>query len=102
MDFSSNISKKIIKKIKNIFWFLGLHAFSLILFLIFIDFIIGSFIFYKYVFLAQKEDPKDNSGIILKFNDRAYDNLLQKIELKNQINEELTTDQLDENNLEVE
>jgi hypothetical protein len=45
---SGKIKKINLSFFKNIFWFLASHAFVTVLFLIFLDIIIGAVIFYKY------------------------------------------------------
>lgn len=71
------------EKIKKIIWALGLRAFSLILFFILIDLIFGGFIFYKYVFLAQKEEPKAAENI-LKFDKKSYQGVLSELQAREQ------------------
>ena len=87
MKSISDVSKTLAAKTKKILWILGLHAFLLILFLVFVDFILGSFIFYKYVFLAEKEEPKVTENI-LKFDDKAYQEVLGELQAREQGNEE--------------
>lgn len=77
----SDIFKTIGTKTKKVLWTLGLHAFLLILILVFIDFIFGGFIFYKYVFLAEREEPKI-TGSILKFDVKAYQDVLGELQKK--------------------
>ena len=79
MTSISDILNGIAREIKKIFWFLGLHAFSLIIFLIFIGFVLGGFIFYKYVFLAGLEKPNPTE-IILKFDEKKYQDVLKAIQ----------------------
>ena len=83
MKSISDILKILTVKTKKILWILGLRAFLLILFLVFIDFIIGSFIFYKYVFLAEKEEPKITKNI-LKFDDKTYQEVLGELQTREQ------------------
>jgi len=54
------------------------RAFFIILFFVFIDIVIGEFIFYKYVFLAetQKIDAQED---ILKFDKETYQSVLEKL-----------------------
>ena len=75
---------------EKVLWVLGLHAFGLILLLIFIDFILGGFIFYKYVFLAESEEPKITETI-LKFNVGAYQNVMGEIQARERGGEEPST-----------
>jgi hypothetical protein len=65
--------------IKRFLWNLGLNAFSVILLLILIDLILGGIVFYKYVFLAEQEQP-NITGSILKFDDKIYKEVLQDLQ----------------------
>ena len=87
MKFTSNILKGLGVRIKNILWSFGLHAFLLIIFFIFIDFILGGFVFYKYVFLAEQEEPQI-TGSILKFNNNAYQSVMAELQTKEQSTQE--------------
>lgn len=79
MKSISDILKNLTAGSKNILWKLGLHAFWVILFFVLIDFIIGGFIFYKYVFLAERAVPQASENII-KFDSKAYQSVLEKIQ----------------------
>jgi len=79
MKFTTNIFKTIGLKIKKIFWIFALHAFWLILLFILIDLLFGSFIFYKYVFLAESEEGTITEKIT-KFNEKAYQNILKELQ----------------------
>jgi hypothetical protein len=79
MKYISGIFKTITLKIKKIIWVLGLHAFSLLLLLVFISIILGGFIFYKYVFLAERKQPEATQNVI-KFDYNAYKDVLEKIQ----------------------
>ena len=83
----SDILKEITTRIKKTFWILGLYAFWVILFFIFINFILGGFVFYKYVFLAESEEPKITETI-LKFNVGAYQNVMKEIQAREGSGEE--------------
>lgn len=83
MKITVDISKKLGVIAKKIIWFLGLHAFLLILFLIFVDFIFGGFVLYKYIFLTEKLKP-EITGSILKFNDKAYQKLIVEFQIREQ------------------
>ena len=65
--------------IRREIWVLGLHAFSFILLLIFIDLLIGCFISYEYVFLADRQAPQITKPV-LKFDDKAYKRVLEEID----------------------
>jgi len=78
MDTLTDIAKKILSKIKCFFWVLGLHAFGLILVVIFIEVLIGGFMFYRYVIVAQEHIPQVE-GTIIQFNENAYNSLLSRL-----------------------
>lgn len=80
MELTNNILKILSARIKKIIWVLGYRAFLIILLFIFIDLILGGFIFYKYVFLAEKQIP--NASGIIKFNDKAYQNVLEELQIR--------------------
>jgi hypothetical protein len=61
-----NDSKKIFHNVKRIPWFLGSHAFLVILLLIMFDLLVGSYLYYQYIYLAQNKDPiKSRKQVIL-------------------------------------
>ena len=94
MKSAQDILKALNMRIKKILWLLGLHAFLLILFFIFVDFILGGFIFYKYVFLAEKEEPEITKNII-KFDYETYNYVLERLQAADQNDENyLTVNQL--------
>ena len=86
MKSTSDISKMLIGRIEKTIWFLGLHAFLLILFLVFVDFMLGGFVFYKYVLMAEREEAVVTENII-KFNDTAYNTVLIELQTKEQSNQ---------------
>ena len=90
MKSTSDILKKLTLGIKKTLWILGLHAFLLILFLVFVDFILGGFIFYKYVFLAKKEEYKVTENII-KFDAKTYQDVLRRLQENEQSNKSVST-----------
>jgi nitrate/TMAO reductase-like tetraheme cytochrome c subunit len=71
MDFTSE--KNIIEKI---IWFLGKKAFVIVLLLVIIDVVIGTFVFYEFVFVAEKQEPK--VVFTLKFKDNDYKTVLSQ------------------------
>lgn len=79
----SDLLKIIAGKTKKVIWVLGLNAFSLILVLVFIDLILGGFIFYKYVFLVEKMQPV-SAGNIVKFDYKNYQNVLEHLQATGQ------------------
>jgi hypothetical protein len=88
MKITFNSPKNLKEKLKNLVWILGLNAFSLILFLIFIDIILGCAIFYNYVFLAENHEPQITENIV-KFDFEAYQQVLEKLPAKEPDNEML-------------
>jgi len=79
MESINSISKIVVIKAKKIIWTLGLHAFLVIIFLIIVDFILGNIVFYKYVFLAEKETPTTEKNV-LRFDDKTYQEVLKKLQ----------------------
>ena len=78
MKSSTESSNTLIKKIQGLIWMLGLHAFSLIIFLVLIDLIVGGFIFYKYVFLPMRQEATV-SGVTVKFDSLIYNRALKDL-----------------------
>ena len=73
-----NDSKKIFHNVKRIPWFLGSHAFLVILLLIMFDLLVGSYLYYQYIYLAQNKDPiKSRKQVIL--DDEIADMVLRKV-----------------------
>jgi len=83
MKLSLNKLKIKSEDIRKIIWSLEGHAFSLILFFVFIDVLFGGYILYKYVILAEREKPVAMEGVV-KFNDNAYQNLLIELQARQQ------------------
>ena len=81
----NNILKILSVRTKKTLWILGLHAFFLILFFVLIDFIVGGFVFYQNVFLAEKEEPNATESII-KFNVKDYQDVLGELQAREQNN----------------
>ena len=81
MKSSSDILKITKKKIESVIWFLGLHAFQFILFLIFMSVIIGGLVFYKYVFWVEEESPNINGSSVIKFNKAIYRDVLKRLQI---------------------
>ena len=79
MKTTADILKITIEDTKKLFWFLGLHAFSVIIFFIFVDVIFGGFVFYQYVYLAEKAQLTTVENII-RFNSNNYQNVLQELQ----------------------
>jgi hypothetical protein len=85
MKSISEILKPMVAGAKRALWVLGLHAFTLILFLIFIDIVLGGFIFYNYVFLVEKENTTAVKKII-QFDTKTYQNVLLQLQAREQSN----------------
>jgi len=83
MKSASDILKILYWWIKKALWDLGLNAFWVILMLVLIDIALGTLIFYQYVYLAEREQPRVIENI-LKFNDKAYQNVLLQLQAKEQ------------------
>lgn len=71
--------KTLNERVKRILWCLGLRAFSLVLLFIVIELIWGGFIFYKYVSLPEKSEPKIVENIT-KFDYKSYQNVLEQLQ----------------------
>jgi hypothetical protein len=72
-----------VPKVKQIFWFLGVNAFAVVLILILIDIFWGEFLFYKYVLLAKKEPPKVDDTFF-KFDNKDYQRILAEWQIRDQ------------------
>ena len=83
MKSMPDLLKKITAKTKEILWILGLHAFLIILLLVFLDIIFGGFILYRYVFLAEKEEPVA-TGSVIKFDSKSYQDVLEELQAREQ------------------
>ncbi len=68
---------KIIKGIKKMPWFLGMHVFWVIILLILIDLFVGLLLFYKYVYLAENKKLEINSSKIIILNENKYQAVLR-------------------------
>jgi len=79
-------------KIKNAPWVLGLNAFWIIIFLIFVEIAVGEFLFYKYVFLVGNNELK-TIDYNLKFKNNIYQRVLEKWQEKNQTFEDYQIEQ---------
>jgi hypothetical protein len=86
MKITFSSPKNLKAKVKKFVWILGLNAFSLILFLVFVDLILGGAIFYNYVFLAKNQEPQITENIV-KFDLEAYQQVLEKLPVQEPDNE---------------
>ena len=77
--FNLDSIKSMPGEIKKMIWFLGMHAFIVILFLVLIDIILGGIIFYNYVFLAEQKTPQTH-GNALKFDNKTYQEVIEKLQ----------------------
>jgi len=60
LDFHKLLTYIVLKvdKTKKIFWVLGAHAFLAILIIVLLELFFGGFLFYRYVFLAERKEPE--------------------------------------------
>jgi hypothetical protein len=79
MNFTEDILNVIKRKLDKTFWFLSLHAFSLIIIFVVIDLAFGAIIFYKDIFSAEVALPTVNSDIT-KFDKVRFNNVLDQLE----------------------
>lgn len=68
---------------KKILWIIGRRAFAVVLILILIDILLGGFLFYKYIFLAEKEKPNVD-GAYFRFDDDSYQKILTQWQSRDQ------------------
>jgi len=87
MKSSADILKIVGARIRKTVWRLGLRAFWLILLIIFVEVIFGGFVFYKYVFLAERVEPT-SSEIVVKFNEKIYKSVTENPQIKGQVVQE--------------
>jgi len=83
MNFKSDKVKPAIARMKGILWILGLHAFLAILVLVLVDLFIGGYVFYKYVYSAEKQAPRVTENV-LKFDVKTYQSVLEELRLLEQ------------------
>lgn len=79
MKFTNYSFKNFSSSVVNFLWILGIHAFAVILFLIFVDFLLGGIVFYNYVFSAEQRAP-DAKNNVIKFNDKLYQSVLLNLQ----------------------
>lgn len=72
--------QKIAYNTKLLIWFIGTHIFLTVLFLIFIDLILGLFLFYKYVYVAQNQDLEIISNQTILLDEKKYQLVLDEWE----------------------
>lgn len=60
---------------KKMLWILGSGAFSVILLIVLLEVAFGEFLFYKYAFLAEKQEPKISNNSF-QFKKDVYQNIL--------------------------
>ena len=73
--------QKFLANLNAVVWFLGLHLFLFIVFLVIISFGLGALIFYNYFILPGQEEPVVNEKVI-KFNLTKYQNVLNQLEAR--------------------
>ncbi len=75
------------ERLQKIHWVLGFHAFSIILFLVFLDIMLGIFLFYNYVIIIQIEKQDMPVGAV-KFEYDKFQTVLKELEAKQQMFQE--------------
>ncbi len=73
-----------INKIKKIPWILGRYVFLFILIFILLGIIFGEFLFWRYVFLVNIEEPKI-VNISTKFEENTYQSVLKELQVRENI-----------------
>ena len=81
---SHDVSKIAGNAAKRLVWFLGTHAFLIILVLILAGVLFGEFLFYQYVIFAERQDV-ENAITTTTFKENAYQNILQEWEAREEI-----------------
>jgi len=79
MNFKEDILEKVNEGAMKIFWFLSIHAFSLILVFVVLDLAFGTVIFYKEIFSAQTALPSA-TGEIAKFDKVKFQAVLDELD----------------------
>ena len=72
-----NDFKKTLSGIKKIPWFLGNHAFLIILLLVLVDLFFGAYLFYKYIYIVKNQMPEVISGQVI-FDEKNYQLILDQ------------------------
>jgi hypothetical protein len=75
--------KRQIAKIKKLLWDMGRDAVLVVLLVVLIEAAFGEFLFYKYGFLAQQQEPKISSDSF-QFKEGAYQNILSEWQERSQ------------------
>jgi hypothetical protein len=73
-----------IERVKNIPWFLGTHAFSVVLVLVLLSILLGAFLFYEYVSLAEITFP-ETYAVASKFQEKSYQAVLNEWQKRDNI-----------------
>jgi len=72
------------KKIKKIPWILASYTFLIMLFLILLDFLLGGYVYYRYIVLVKTQEPQVIERT-MKFEYNAYAQILKSWEAKERI-----------------
>ncbi|MFH1968302.1 MAG: hypothetical protein ABIJ84_02865 [bacterium] len=68
---------------KKLPWFLGRHAFWVIIFLVFLSMALGWLLFYNYIITPENRQPETRKGL-LSFREDVYQKVLNQRELSDQ------------------
>lgn len=79
LDFHQLLTYIILRvaKAKKILWIIGEHAFLTILIIILLELILGGFLFYNYVFLAESKES-EITNYSFQFKEDIYQKILQQ------------------------
>jgi len=79
LDYKKTLAraKEKLASLKRILWLIGRHAFSVIIILILVDMLIGGYMFYKYIYSAERE-KNSASKATFKFKEDAYQKILSQ------------------------
>jgi len=94
MKLKFNLSK-IKEKFSKAILTVGQRAFLFILLFVLIDLVFGFFIFYEYVYLAQKKEGEVSENI-LRFNFEKYQKVLNRIQSIEKNNADLIFEEIQE------
>ena len=67
------------KKIKKLLWNFGKYAFLFIIIFILLYIVLGEFLFYRYVFLANIKEP-EITGSLTRFKENVYQSVLKELQ----------------------
>ena len=88
-------SEKWAAKFLRIVWIIGRDAFLFILIFVLLEVAFGEFLFYKYIFLAEQQEPEDGA-IPMEFQKKMYEAVLAELESRERISESLVKEAYEE------